>query len=176
MKLTSDNETLAEGKVIILYILNKLPNPVSNESLYKLVLSINDMNYFYFQQFLLDLIEEKYIVYYQKETEKLYEITKEGEQTLKLIGDIIPGITKLRIDMNLKENLDKLKEDISVTADFIPHSENDYSVKCKITENNTTLFALEVFAGSREQAKSIVDNWTENAVELYPQILNLIIK
>ena len=52
VKLTSDNETLAEGKVIILYILNKLPNPVSNESLYKLVLSINDMNYFYFQQFL----------------------------------------------------------------------------------------------------------------------------
>lgn len=56
VKLTSDNETLAEGKVIILYILNKLPNPGSNESLYKLVLSINDMNYFYFQQFLLDLI------------------------------------------------------------------------------------------------------------------------
>ena len=57
MKLTSDNETLAEGKVIILYILNKLPNPISNEGLYKLVLSINDMNYFYFQQFLLDLME-----------------------------------------------------------------------------------------------------------------------
>ena len=65
MKLTSDNETLAEGKVIILYILNKLPNPVSNESLYKLVLSINDMNYFYFQQFLLDLINNKHI--YRKE-------------------------------------------------------------------------------------------------------------
>ena len=48
MKLTSDNETLAEGKVIILYILNKLHNPVSNESLYKFVLYINDMNYFYF--------------------------------------------------------------------------------------------------------------------------------
>ena len=59
MKLTSDNETLAEGKVIILYILNKLPNPISNEGLYKLVLSINDMNYFYFQQFLLDLMDNK---------------------------------------------------------------------------------------------------------------------
>ena len=66
MKLTSDNETLAEGKVIILYILNKLPNPVSNESLYKLVLSINDMNYFYFQQFLLDLINNKYIEFFNK--------------------------------------------------------------------------------------------------------------
>ena len=176
MMLSSDGNSLAEGKTIILYILNKIGKPVTNDALLNIVTTLTDMNYFYFQQFLLDLIEEKYIVYYQKETEKLYEITKEGEQTLKLIGDIIPGITKLRIDMNLKENLDKLKEDISVTADFIPHSENDYSVKCKITENNTTLFALEVFAGSREQAKSIVDNWTENAVELYPQIWNLIIK
>ena len=74
VKLTSDNETLAEGKVIILYILNKLPNPVSNESLYKLVLSINDMNYFYFQQFLLDLINNKYKTYDKYLLDKYYNI------------------------------------------------------------------------------------------------------
>ena len=46
MKLTSDNETLAENKVLILYILNKLNKPINNDSLLKLVLSIQDMNYF----------------------------------------------------------------------------------------------------------------------------------
>ena len=98
MKLTSDNETLAEGKVIILYILNKLPNPISNEGLYKLVLSINDMNYFYFQQFLLDLTNNKYIEYFNNGIHTIYKITTLGKNVLELTEDILPGILKLQID------------------------------------------------------------------------------
>lgn len=176
MMLSSDGNTLAEGKVIILYILEKIAKPVTNDALLNVVTTLTDMNYFYFQQFLLDLISEKYIVCYSNESGELYEITPNGKEMLKLIGDIIPGITKLRIDTNLKENLNKVEESLSVTADFIPHSENEYSVQCKITENNTTLFQIETFAGSREQAKKIVDNWLENATNIYPQILNILTK
>lgn len=59
MKLGADNETLAENKVLILYLLSIIDKPINNDSLYRLVLSIQDMNYFYFQQFLLDLIEDR---------------------------------------------------------------------------------------------------------------------
>lgn len=176
MMLSSDGNTLAEGKVIILYILEKIAKPVTNDALLNVVTTLTEMNYFYFQQFLLDLIDEKYVISYPKEAEELYEITPDGKQALKLIGDIIPGITKLRIDTNLKENLNEVEESLSVTADFIPHSENEYSVQCRITENNTTLFEIKTFAGSREQAKKIVDNWLENATEIYPQILNILTK
>ena len=176
MMLSSDGNTLAEGKVIILYILNKIAKPVSNNALLNVVTTLTDMNYFYFQQFLLDLIDEKFIICYEQEGQSLYKLTLEGINTLNLIGDIIPGITKLRIDTNLKENLDEVEESLSITADFIPHSETEYSVKCRVTENNTTLFEVETFAGSREQAKKIVDNWLENATEIYPQILDILTK
>ncbi len=176
MMLSSDGNTLAEGKVIILYILNKIAKPVSNNALLNVVTTLTDMNYFYFQQFLLDLIDEKFIICYEQEGQSLYKLTPEGINTLNLIGDIIPGITKLRIDTNLKENLDEVEESLSITADFIPHSETEYSVKCRVTENNTTLFEVETFAGSREQAKKIVDNWLENATEIYPQILDILTK
>lgn len=49
--LTSDSETLAENKVLILYILNKVNKPITNDSLYKLVLSALDINYFTFNNF-----------------------------------------------------------------------------------------------------------------------------
>ena len=48
MMLSTDNKTLAESKLIILYILNKVNKPIKNEALLKLILSITDMNYFYF--------------------------------------------------------------------------------------------------------------------------------
>ena len=61
MKLTQDGELLAENKVLILYILDTVEKPVTNDALLELVLSIQDINYFYFQQFLLDLLENQYI-------------------------------------------------------------------------------------------------------------------
>ena len=48
MMLSSDGNTLAEGKVIILYILEKIAKPVTNDALLNVVTTLTDMNYFYF--------------------------------------------------------------------------------------------------------------------------------
>ena len=58
MKLNSDEQTLAESKVLLLYILNKVGKAISHNELLELVSSVSDMNYFYFEQFLLDLLED----------------------------------------------------------------------------------------------------------------------
>ncbi|MCI8362043.1 MAG: DUF4364 family protein [Clostridia bacterium] len=176
MKLSSDNETLAENKVLILYILNKVGKSISNDSLLNLVLAVTDMNYFYFQQFLLDLIENKYIVSYSKDTSTLYEITDFGRETLTLTQDIIPGIIKLRVDSNFKDELVSFEDKHSVIAEYIPRSENNYIVTCKIIDNNDTIFEVKTFAGSREKAKDIVDNWNNNADSIYPEILTVLTK
>ena len=172
--LTSDSEALAENKVLILYILNKVNKPITNDSLYKLVLSALDVNYFYFQQFLLDLIQNKYIVNFQKETRSVYEITESGKNTLALTMDLLPGIIKLKADMNLKKELESTEEEYSVVAEYTPRSENNYIVFCKIIENSETIFEVKTFAGSRENAKEIVQNWKNNAESIYPEILRIL--
>ena len=88
MKLTSDSETLAENRALILYILDKIAKPITNNALFQLVIAIQDINYFYFQQFLLDLLDNQYIIKYTKEEETLYEMTSLGKETLELTNDI----------------------------------------------------------------------------------------
>ena len=66
LKLASDDETLAENKVLILYVLEKANKALTNDVLYKIVLESVNMNYFYFQQFTLDLINVGYIYTSQK--------------------------------------------------------------------------------------------------------------
>ena len=48
-------------------------------------------------------------------------------------------------------------------------------VRCKIVENDDTLFDLQLHVGSVEQAKVIVENWKSKAIKLYPACLNLLI-
>ena len=176
MKITSDNETLAENKVLILYILDTVNKPITNDALYSIVSNAIDLNYFYFQQFLLDLIEAKYVVCYTKETQDVYELTESGKNTLDLTLDILPGIIKLRVDTNLKTNMEMFENAQSVVAEYIPKSENEYEVQCKIVEDNEIIFEIKTFAYSREQAQNIVDNWKQNAILLYPQLIGLLTK
>lgn len=174
MKLASDDETLAENKVLILYALNKANKPLTNDVLYKIVLAAANMNYFYFQQFMLDLIEVGYIYSFQKEEQTLYQVTESGRRTLDLTLDLLPGIIKLKADTNLKPIIDSSEEEQSIVAEYTPLSENHYIITCKVVENNETVFEVKTFAGSREQAKDIVDNWQNNADTIYPKILDIL--
>lgn len=174
MKLTSNEETLAESKALILYILNSINKPITNNALYKIILSVLDMNYFYFQQFLLDLENNEYIINYQKENDILYEITEKGKSTLELTIDVLPGIIKLKVDENIKGELQEIKNESAVRAEFIPLSEKEFIVKCKIIENSITIFEIQAFANSRDQAIKIVQNWEANAGTIYPKVLQML--
>ncbi len=175
MNLTSNNQQLAENKILILYILSKVGKPIVHKQLLDLVISTSDMNYFYFEQFLLDLLNDNYINKYIKENNEIYELSQEGKQALELTLDLLPGILKLKVDSKFKENFDSIKNKNSITAEYIPVTDKDFSVICKIIENNNTIFNLELNAGSREQAKKIVNNWNNNASDIYSKIFNILV-
>ena len=50
MKLSSSSEVLAENKVLILYILDQINEPVLDSTLLEVVSSVTDLNYFYFHK------------------------------------------------------------------------------------------------------------------------------
>lgn len=176
MNSNSDNATaLAENKVLILYILNLIDGDIIQDGLFKIISSINNMNYFYFKQVLTDLIDSKLVGTYTKEDEQVVKITSEGKNAYILTKDVLPGIMKLKADNIFKKEFSTIEEESSVSAEFIPRNENDYTIKCKIVENNETIFEVKTFAGSRDRAKRIVDNWNQNATTIYPKILNLLL-
>lgn len=174
----SDNTTaLAENKVLILYLLGQIPNGIIENGLFKIVTSINGVNYFYFKQVLTDLFETKLVGLVTKdESDDVVKITSEGKNALSLTQDVLPGIIKLKADNLFKQELSSVTEETSVTAEFIPKNENDYTIKCKIVENNETIFEVRTVAGSRDRAKRIVYNWNTNASKIYPEILDILLK
>lgn len=175
MKSNIDKNSLAENKVLILYILIKLNRDITNDGLYKIISSINGLNYFYFQEILKDLIDTS-LVGYTKENETVIMITSEGKKAYSLTKELLPGIVKLKADNIFDKELASIEEESSIVAEFIPENENEYTVKCKIIENNDIIFEVKTYAGSRERAKKICDNWNNNATEIYPKIIDLLLK
>ena len=172
--MSTINEKLADNKLLILYILQKVNHPINYKELLELVISISDMNYFDFQQFLQDLLDDSFILKYLKNNEEIIELTTEGKNALELTIDMLPGIIKLKVDSRFKEQYNKIKDELSVYAKYTPISETNFTVNCKIIENNQVIFNIETFAASREQASNIVNNWNNNAEKIYPNILKIL--
>ena len=170
----NSSEETAYHKLLILYILQKINHPVSYKELLELVMSISDMNYFDFQQFLQDLLDDKFIFKYIQNDTEIIELTDEGKNALELTIDMLPGIIKLKIDSTFKEKYNKIKNEFSVYARYTPISETNFTVTCKIIENSQTVFNIDTYADSREQARQIVNNWNNNAEKIYPEILKIL--
>ena len=169
-------EDLAENKVLILYILNKLSDGIKSDNLYKIVSSANNINYFYFQELLTDLIETHLIGSFTKDEEDTFiKITAEGQNALDLTKSLLPGILKLKADSVFKKEISDIAEESSIITEYIPKDENHYTVKCKIVEKTETIFEVSTFTASREMAKQISDNWKNNANKIYPKIINLLL-
>ena len=170
---------LAEDKVSILYVLNKLDREITESDLFKFISPINNINYFYYKQLLTDLVESKLIESYTKDEDDennrtIYKITSEGKDSLILTIDVLPGLKKLKADTALENELPNITQENSIITEYVPEDEHSYTVKCKIIENNQTIFEVRTFAGSNEQAKLISENWQNNAYTIYPKLLSLL--
>ncbi len=173
------SNSLAQDKVLILYVLNNINCNMTESDLFKLISPVNNMNYFYYKQILADLVDSKLVETYTKDEEDedhqtIYELSTEGKTSLDLTIDVLPGLIKLKMDMILKNEFNNLVTEDSIVTEYIPENEHSYTVKCKIVENNKTIFEIRTFAGSNEYAKLISDNWKNNANVIYPKILDLL--
>ena len=176
MELDSNAQTLAENKVLILYILNKIGKPISHNELLDLVISTSDMNYFYFEQFLLDLLENNYVSKEYKDKEEILSLTQFGKEALDMTISILPGILKLKVDSKFKASLDSIKDKNSAYAQYSQISPNNYIITFKIIENDEETFNMTIHSGSQALAKKMVDNWNNNTSDIYPLILELLSK
>jgi hypothetical protein len=100
---------LAESKLIILYILDKLNLPISKNQITEVVLENNLMNYFLFQQYITELIDSNFVDYSDKEDKKILSITEFGRKVLSMFLMRIPEDVISRIDVYIKDKIDSIK-------------------------------------------------------------------
>ncbi len=191
--LGSSNE-IVQNKLIIMYIMHKLDMPVSNGSIIRLVLETRLMNYFMLQQCLNELCESK-LTSIKKGDEKIertaeqpstvtalkespgnYILTDAGGKTLQyFINKISPGVRK-QLDSIVPAARREIEEDLLITADYIPESENKYTVICKMREKGFPLIELQAAVGTKKDALEVCGNWKKHSAAIYAEIIGSLTK
>lgn len=167
---------LAENKLLLLYIFRSLKIPVSRNLITEIVLENNFINYFILQQYLTELKSSSFIDdLYENENHSL-QITESGIRALNFFENRISDDKKARIDNYIDNNINNIKNEISIAADYTIEATNNYLVNLRAVEQNLTLIDLKLSVPTNKQARDLCAKWKENSSEIYNKIISLLIK
>lgn len=173
---TNSSQQLAESKLLLLYIFDRIEFPLSNPQITQFVLENDIMNYFMLQQYLGELKDSGFIIEKQKDSEYIFIITERGKSTLSYFVNRIPKSQIERIDQLLNIQKEKLIKNTEIKADYIKLKDNEYLVRLDVIEKDISIINLKLNVANNKQAKQICEKWRENAPSLYGQIINLLIE
>lgn len=169
-------ESLMLYKLIILYILDSVEFPLTNNQITSFILEKEYTNYLNVQEALGELLEDEYLEVESERVRQFYHITESGREALALFrSSIFPGI-RTEIDTYLRENQYQLREEVTVRSNFYRAKGGDYVVHLRILERKSAIIDLKIPVLTEEEANRLCKNWEKKNAELYSYILSHLLK
>ena len=167
---------LLDNKILILYILENANSALSIEEIAKLCIDFEDISYFDICDYITVLQKEGFVEERYIETDPVYAITDAGTTTLNELLDLIPGISIFNLKKMVQKEFVNLKTSYTINTETIPINHSEYNVSCLSKDRKDELINITMFAGDKEQARKIVNNWQNDAEEIYTKVLEMLTK
>jgi predicted transcriptional regulator len=169
-QMFGDTQELAESKLILLYIFNKINRPISNIRITEIVLENSLLNYFHLQQYLGELVSSNFLLLSREDKKQIYSISLKGKSVLEYFENRISENKIHMIDKYLEERGQAEKEDVKFSAEYFASVDTGYEVVCRMSQKSATLIELKLIASSSEQADHICSSWKSKGRAVYRYI------
>ena len=157
---------LAENKLLVLYVIKSLRQPISKTQLNEIILENNFINYFTLQQYISELETSEFVCYIEKNNKKLITITQKGENVLSIFNERISPIKRDIID-----NYISIKKELTIHSDYTIEKNNSFIVDLKALEDEILLIDLKISVPTKKQASTLCAKWKENPSDIYTKIV-----
>ena len=165
---------LAENKLLVLYVIQSLKQPISKTQLTEIILENNFINYFTLQQYISELESSEFVGYVEKNNKKLITITKKGENVLSFFNERISPIKRDIIDNYISKTIDNIKKELTIHSDYTIEKNNSFIVDLKALEDEILLIDLKISVQTKNQASNLCERWKENPSDIYTKIVQVL--
>lgn len=167
---------LAEHKLIILHLVQKMGISLSNSEICQFLLNKEYMNYFSVQQYLAELVDAGWLEKSKEHNNTRYTITDDGEDVINYFQNHVSESVKEDISIYVKENSKRIRAEYAVTANYFPEFNGDFLVKCGLCDDDgAPLMEISVSVVSKQQAQQICRNWRKNVSRFYGTFLTSLV-
>ncbi len=157
-------------KILILFVLRRLPGMVDAATLCDIVMSCDDgIDYFDYSDCLLDLAHTGHVT----EGDESYEITEKGARNAESVESSLPYSVRVKAEISLAPVAERLRRMAMIKA---VHTDTDVGcmVELGMSDGKGEIVSARILVPNEETAKKMEKNFRLNAEEIYGGLIELI--
>ncbi len=157
-------------KILILFILRRLPNFVSSDELSQLAMCDEGVNYFDFTDCLSELIDTEHV----EEQSGSFKITEKGIRNGETIETSIPFTVRKKAESALLPIAERMKRDALILTGHKSGQNGSCIAELSMSDGVGEVIYLRLMMPNVESSIKIERNFKENAEEIYGKIIEIL--
>ncbi|MGI6013822.1 MAG: DUF4364 family protein [Oscillospiraceae bacterium] len=157
-------------KILILFILRRLPDRVDENTLADLVLCDDGISYFDYTDCIADLVANDHVT----EEDSYYRITEKGSKNCEMIESSLPYTVRATAENKLAPVVAAMRRSAMIKATHEENPNGGCTVTLSMSDGVGEIISLRLLTSCEEQAKHIEKNFRSDAEGYYTRIVELL--
>lgn len=159
-------------KILILYILRRLPGTIGTQALAELVLCDDGISYFDYADCLSDLAETGQV----EETSSGYRISEAGDRNCSIIENSLPYTVRKKADRALAPVASDMRRSAMISASSVTNESGSVTVELSMSDGLGEVVSLRILAPDEEKAGAMQAAFKKDAEGIYNEIMQILLR
>ena len=161
-----------EIKVLILFIMRRLPEPITLDVLVGLTLCDDGIGYFDVTECISMLIETEHL----RLEDGKYSLTKKGVRNGETLEKNLPYSVRKRAEDAAALVRANLSRDAMIKTNRTIHDNGEYRVALSLSDGVGDIISMELFTTNEDQASKLEKGFRKNAEKIYHAIIAMLVE
>jgi len=158
-------------KLIILYMLDRVPFPLTKAQIFDFVLMHDYTDYLTLQQIMVELMDADMVFAKSMRNRTHLTLTDEGKATLDMFRKRLSDETVNQIDTFLSSNELELRNEVSIQSKFYKATNGEYEAHLVALDRGIPIVELSMSVPDSDTAAAICENWEKRNKEIYQMLV-----
>ena len=159
---------MLDVKVLLLYLMSRVNEPVDVQKIYELAYQDDCLSYFDVAEALPQMVETGHLSCTER---GLYSITPKGIETGKVTDDSLAYPVMQRVKAAVQRYNRECRRDNYIRVQTVEKGEGDYTIVMGLDDEVGNLMTIEMAAPGRRQAIALTKAFREKAEIIYQMIM-----
>jgi len=161
-----------EIKLLILFIMRRLSEPITLDVLVGLTLCDDGIGYFDVTECISMLIETEHIRFENGR----YSLTKKGERNGEILEKDLPLSVRKRAEDAASLVRVNINRDAMITTNHHESNNGEYKVSLSLSDGVGDIISMELITVNENQAKKLEKGFRKNAEKIYHAIIAMLVE
>lgn len=160
-----------EIKFLILYIMDRLQEPIPFETILDLAMCDDGVGYFDFSECLADLVKTEHLTL----SSGLYAITDKGRRNSAICESSLPYSVRLRCDRNVDACNRRLRRKRQVQSAWEKRPNGTCTVRLTLDDDMGSVLDLKLMIPREDMARALAERFQKAPERIYGQIIDILL-